>query len=410
MRIALVHQPWNAFLPPVEVGSIAIWNDRVAHCLVRRAHHEVLALGSTRETRATRREIDGIECHAIPLGLGPRIERLRERFGLDRDPRTPRLLSPGAYGGFQRRLVERLAALRPDVVHLQNLAQLAPPVRARLPRCRLILHMHCEWLSQLDPTWMARLIAPVDAIVCCSEAVAAGVRRAHPAHAGRTHVVPNGVDTAAFRPTPETHGVVRTLLFVGRISPEKGLHLLIPAFARLASQRPDLRLRIVGPDATTSRAILVDLSDDSRVRALARFYEQDYLAHLRALTAPLGARVEFAGGVPQRDLPGEYARATVVVQPSLYESFGMPVIEAMACGRAVVAARAGGLAELIEDGRDGLLAAPDDVDSLAAALARALDDDRLRAGLASAGPGKVASHFDWERVTDAVLRVYAPDP
>lgn len=409
MKIALVNQPWNRFLPPVESGSIAIWNDRVARLLAGQSGFRVVVLGGTDE-RDEPRDEDGVRFVPVRLGFDRSVERLRERLKLDRDARRPRLLSTGAYGGFARRVVRALAAERPDVVHLHNLVQLAPRVRAVLPHARVVLHMHCEWLSQLDKRRIASLLGAVDQIACCSDAVAQTARTAHPTLATRIHVVPNGIDPARFVPTTPRTGGGRSLVFVGRISPEKGLHVLLPAFARLCESRSDLELKIVGPHAVTGRSILADLSRDPRVRALGRFYGSDYLEHLRALAAPCEAQVEFTGAIPQSSLPNIYAAATAVVQPSLYESFGMPIVEAMACERAVVATRAGGMIELIADGEDGLLAEPDDGASLHAALARVLDDEPLRIRLARAGLEKARRSFAWEHVTDAVLRVYRAAP
>lgn len=406
MKVAFVNQPWNPFLPPVRSGSIAIWNDRVARVLARDHSREIVLLGATRGHRAIRTAEGRLRFCAVPLGFGPSLERWRERLGLDRDPRRPRLLARGVYAGFARRALREAVTERPDVLHVHNLAQLLPIARARLPDARLVLHMHCEWLSQLDHARMHGLARHADAIVACSEHVAATIRAAHPDLASRCVVVHNGVDVAAFAPSPPPREGRRVVLFVGRISPEKGLHVLLDAFTSLCAARPDLELHVAGPDATTPRAILVDLSQDERVRALAKWYAGDYLAHLRARATALGDRVRFLGAIPQDDLPARYALANVVVQPSLYESFGMPIVEAMACERAVVACRAGGMTELIADGTDGLLVAPDDATALAAGLARVLDDDALRARLASAGLRTARARFAWEHVAAAVRTVH----
>lgn len=406
MKVAFVNQPWNPFLPPVRSGSIAIWNDRVARALARDPSLDVVLLGAARGRRAIRTSEGRLRFRAVPLGFGPALERWRDRLGCDRDPTRPRLLARGVYASFARRVLREAVAEAPDVLHVHNLAQLLPIARTRLPEARLVLHMHCEWLSQLDRDRMHELARHADAIVACSEHVAAAIRAAHPDLAPRCVVVHNGVDVAAFAPSPPLRDGRRVVLFVGRISPEKGLHVLLDAFASLSAARPDLELHVAGPDATTPRAILVDLSQDERVRALAKWYAGDYLAELRARAAPLGDRVRFLGAIPQDELPARYARASVVVQPSLYESFGMPIVEAMACERAVVACRAGGMTELIDDGTDGLLVAPDDAAALAAGLARVLDDDALRARLASAGLRTARARFAWEHVAATVLEVH----
>jgi starch synthase len=106
-------------------------------------------------------------------------------------------------------------------------------------------------------------------------------------------------------------------------------------------------------------------------------------------------------------MPRWYAEATVVVLPSVQESFGVVLIEAMASGRAVVASRVGGIPEVLADGECGLLVPPGDPGEFAQAISRLLADDHERASLAAKGRARVEAVYRSEAVVDRLIDVYA---
>ena len=207
----------------------------------------------------------------------------------------------------------------------------------------------------------------------------------------RIRVVPLGV-APGFRPLPadSARAQVRDrfrlaepyLLHVGTLEPRKNLPRLIDAYAQLcrAGIAPPLLVLAGAPG----------WGADAVARAIDRH-------GLRERVVRLG-RVDSAG------LPALYAAAEAFVFPSLYEGFGLPVLEAMACGAAVVAATTGALPEVADDA--ALLVDPCDVDGLAGAMARLLGDPGLRSRLRAAGPARAAP-FTWERTAGATLAVYA---
>ena len=117
----------------------------------------------------------------------------------------------------------------------------------------------------------------------------------------------------------------------------------------------------------------------------------------------LGGRVVVTGYVPESDLPALYNGARVFVYPSLYEGFGLPVLEAMACGTPVVTANASSTAEVVGDA--ALVVDPHDEAELAGALLAAANDSALRATLRSRGLAR-ASEFSWARTARETLAVY----
>ncbi len=180
----------------------------------------------------------------------------------------------------------------------------------------------------------------------------------------RVSLVPHGLpDAYAHRPRPAHDDVL--FVFVGRLEPRKGVVPLLEAFRMLAGQVPSVRLELLGPDTFAGSG------------------GEPYETRFRV--AGGDDRVTFRGAVEEADLLDAYGRADVVVVPSLFESFGLVAVEAMMHGAPVIASDVGGLAEIVVDGRTGLLVAPDDVDALRAAMVSLATDGDLRRRLGRAG-------------------------
>lgn len=201
-------------------------------------------------------------------------------------------------------------------------------------------------------------------------------------------VVPNAVDPA-FAPRPADE-IVRFraaqglpdqfILSLGTLEPRKNLTGLLDAYARLAAD-------------TTADLVVVG--------GQGWLYD-DALARVAALG--LTGRVRFAGHVPDGDLPLWYNAAAAFVYPSLYEGFGLPPLEALACGTPTITSAAASLPEVVGDA--AILVEPRDPDALAAALRRVLTEPVLRARLSAAGPSRAAT-FTWAGAAVATRAVYA---
>jgi glycosyltransferase involved in cell wall biosynthesis len=164
------------------------------------------------------------------------------------------------------------------------------------------------------------------------------------------------------------------ILYVGNLKPHKNIHRLVHAFARI--DRPELRLLLTGcstPDLAAS------------VRSLG-----------------LANRVQFTGCVDDSQLAELYRGALLLVQPSLMEGFGLPPLEAMACGTPVVVSRSAALPEVVGDA--GVLIDPLDIDDIRRGIERAISDQELRRKLIAAGRLR-ASMFRWDDVAEKVANV-----
>ncbi len=190
----------------------------------------------------------------------------------------------------------------------------------------------------------------------------------------------NGLDTELFSPDPSVAKDPGEILCVGRSAdPNKGIRTLIGALAKLPA---GVRLTLVDDD-----------NSDNKVRRWAR--EQGVLE-----------RVTLTGRVESSDLIRLYRRAALVVVPSRFEGFGLPAVEAMACGTPVVATRAGALAEVMERTGGGLLVPRDDPSALAAGIERLLADAGLRAELARRGRERVVEAYSWPQIARATESAY----
>ncbi|MCS7222001.1 MAG: glycosyltransferase family 1 protein [Anaerolineae bacterium] len=174
----------------------------------------------------------------------------------------------------------------------------------------------------------------------------------------------------------------RFVLYLGTLEPRKNVTAAIEAFARWVKATGDRQVRLV-------------------VAGAKGWYFQTIFARVRALS--LGDRVLFPGYVPAAELPAWYQAAEVFIYPSLYEGFGLPPLEAMACGTPVITSNTSSLPEVVGDA--ALLVDPYDVEAIAEALARLLEDAELRQRLREAGLAR-ARLFSWERTARETVAAY----
>jgi D-inositol-3-phosphate glycosyltransferase len=221
------------------------------------------------------------------------------------------------------------------------------------------------------------------------------------APSSRIAVIPPGVDLTLFHPIPKAEAKEfvesppdhHTVLFVGRIDPVKGIDVWFQAMALLVEENPELREKmcvcLIGGDV-----------DEETTRDAE-------MARLQALKDELGIGnlVTFLGKRSQDCLPYYYAAADVVVMPSLYESFGMAALEAMACGTPVVASDVGGLSYLVRDGETGFLVPGRDPRALADCLGHLIRNPELRERLGQRGI-TVAREYAWPRIADQMEELY----
>ena len=249
-------------------------------------------------------------------------------------------------------------------------------------------------------------------IIGCSDYITETIRARFPVIAARCHTVYNGVDTDRFCPITDfslrKSGTER-LLYVGRLSPEKGVHVLIQAFKILAESRPGLRLDLVGASNACTIFISLPTCRSERTQVWRRFSDRisDMVWRQLVLRAELSGRpraeaagddrIYFHGGVLQTDTIDFYRRAAALVFPSVWnEPAGLPTIEAQACGTPVVSTYSGGIPEYVSHGQTGILVARGEARELAMAISRVLDNPALARAMGEAGRQRAVERFSWE--------------
>lgn len=256
---------------------------------------------------------------------------------------------------------------------------------AGLTRTPSIFHLHRTLTRKSELLIAARAAALATRIVACSQASADALVSANPKLGSSMQVVYNPAlplspeerrrCQLAARESPIPPGPI--VGFVGRFTPGKGLHILIEAAARLRARWPQIQIEMVGaPDPKNS-------GDASYVRKL----------EARVAELSLRSNVRWAG---YHSNPGPYfARFDVLALPSVDNGDGVPMValEAAQWGVPVVAARAGGIPEVVHDGVSGLLVPPGDEKALAAALARVLGDATLRTKLVAGARTSLDQRF-----------------
>lgn len=206
----------------------------------------------------------------------------------------------------------------------------------------------------------------------------------------RVGFVPHGLEDWSTSelsfPAPLPEGAIR-LLFVGRLEERKGIDVLLEVLPDLLMSHDRLFVDIVGNDSLPSGS-----GPTYRQLFEAAHADQTY-----------ASRVRFHGEVDEAELQGFYAACDLFVAPSRFESFGLILLEAMIFSRAVVACRAGGMTEVVEDGVTGLLAEPGDASSLARAVAALLDSRDARDRMGRAGRERYEARFTPSHMADGVL-------
>ena len=412
MRVAFVNQPYDRVMPPgqnsigliVYKTALAMAGDVDVTLYGAYSHNPHPPDDSPFEFRGISAPVDDL-IHRTVRDHPRWTKRFRLGWLADAHPQYPR----------EARVSLDRADV--DIVHIMNYWSWSSQLRGKRGRRRVVLEMQAEWLSQKNRRAVAAQLNSVDAVVGVSDHIVNLFRQSFPQYAGITAASYNGVDAETFRPPDECFpddekvGGAR-ILFVGRVSPEKGIHTLLEAFARVVKAIPEARLDIVGHRATLPADFIVDISSDPLVRALERFYDGstggDYQRYLDETISRLGlsGSVRFLGSMPHRELVAVYQAADVVVNPSLSESFGIAIVEGMACGVPVVGTKIGGMLETIRDGETGFLVEPEEPEELARAIRTILGDRELSHEMALNGRKRVVEMFSWRARAQRLLDVY----
>ncbi|MGH7354158.1 MAG: glycogen synthase [Candidatus Rokuibacteriota bacterium] len=367
--------------PPHIYGGAGVVADQLSKALARRMAVEVRCFGA-REPRDDGIVVRGyaawerLKAGADGPRYAPALETLSVGLAMARDPVDADVAHAHTWYADMAGLWIRMLHRIPLVVTLHSLEPLRPWKADQLGSGYLI----SSWIERTAVETADRVIA-----------VSAGMRDDILAHFGadpaRVVVIHNGIDPERFRRTERRDALERFgvrepyVLFVGRITDQKGIFDLLAAASRLPKD-VQVVLCASAPDTPEIEERLQRaVAGQPNVKWIAEMVAHDLLVQL-------------------------YSHAAVFACPSVYEPFGLINLEAMACGAPVVACGVGGILDVVEDGVTGVLVPPAAPAALAAALVRLLGDRALAETMGRAGRRRVESSFSWARVAERTERVY----
>lgn len=283
-----------------------------------------------------------------------------------------------------------------DIVYLHN----EPNVLLFMEKGKhqkIVLHMHNDHLSaRLFRPFYRRALAKADRVICVSDYIRRCAIACFPEFAEKFGVVVNSTDPGFFRPYDsvaknELKGIVefdpncRYLLYAGRLTEIKGVHVLIEAFKKIRIRFPETRLIIAGSSFFSGAA------------------RTTYEARLENLSEPVRDAIVFTGYLPHDKLRYLYSAVDIVCLSSIWqEPLSLVALEAMSSGSCLVASRVGGVPEVVTDGVDGVLVAPDDSDELADAVCDVLAHPEKKAEMERRGREKMLNDYTWDRLVQEI--------
>ncbi|MGD8251101.1 MAG: glycosyltransferase family 4 protein [Desulfobacterales bacterium] len=235
-----------------------------------------------------------------------------------------------------------------------------------------------RWYSFL--TMQKQVAKRLERIITVSNASMADIIKDFKISQSRLRIVPNGIDTELFRPLPAVAKDPNRIIVTNSAdTPLKGLAILIQALSAVAVTH-DVRLVVVGRPKENG-------SIERLIRDLG-----------------IGGRVRFTGRISDEELVRQYARASIAIVPSIYEGFGLPAGEAMACGVPVISTTGGALPEVAGDA--AILVPPGDVNPLVRAIVDLLSQPENAQAMGNAGYRRVQERFTWKRTAERTVSVY----
>ena len=293
---------------------------------------------------------------------------------------------PAGIASVRRRITALRRELGPHLVHLH----LTDPsvffhliTRHERP-CATLLSLRVMLEGDLDrnESVLSKALSAAEWITANSGAVLTDLLAHRPEIAGRSSVIHNALEPSDLSPTPLDFSAP-TLLLLGRLVRDKGFDLALRALSDVIQCHPATRMIVAGdgPARPELESLIAELG--------------------------LGDRVQFRGWVEPEKVPALINEATLVVMPSRWrEAFGLVALQAAQQARPVVAARVGGLPEVVVDGESGILFAREDHAELARGLVRLLDDPSWAIRLGETGRRLAGERFGWNRHLDRYVELY----
>lgn len=390
LRVVLVSQGF----PPHDTSGIARWTSHVAMGLAKRGHEvHVITRTDANETVDFK---DGVWLHSVLPSSSPEFDNLKSQLDI---PRNILDWSVAVYEETRRIGFENLDLISAPIWDVEGLVTMmlspVPVITSLHTTYKLALPFKPDWrrplykMNHVDKVVKAEkyIFDYCDSFLANTDAVIQEIEQSYGSNIkSRSVIVPHGVD----HPTP---GLVnnesrRTVLFVGRQESRKGFDTAIQAASIICSKFEDVNFRFIGAK-----------TDDRECLAAVEIYHS-------ALPAQIKQRISLEGYVDDAELQHAYRSCTIFLAPSRFESFGLIAIEAMRYGKPVIVGNVGGLVEVVEQERTGVLVDPNSANDIVGAIERLLDDHQFASKIGSAAAKSYRDKFTVEKMIDGIEDAY----
>jgi glycosyltransferase involved in cell wall biosynthesis len=431
MKVAFVNQPIDTILPPRQ-NSVGACTYGVAPVMARSCEVVVYGSRDSHEAVGAQYSERGVTYKFFRSTRADRwLFHARKKYSRLAPGAAPLSTSSLLHPSFARQVAIDLQSQACDVIHIQHCSQCVPVIREYNPKAKIVLHLHAEWFSQGDPKVFERRLENIDLVTAVSGYVVNKTKQDFPTIADRCEVTYNGIDAREFtreRDYSTARGSrLKRILYAGAISPHRGLHVLLEAFKIVVEKYPNVHLDLVGPQGNYALQETFDIRDQALRKSVAAYYAFRPLSLVKGklfprspnrasykscleemMPAKVAEKVTFHGWVGHRpQLIEHYYQGDIFVLPSICnDSFGIPVVEAMASGAPVVASRSGGVVETVKGRETGFIVEKNDAQQMAQALLRLLENDALRESMGRAGRERALTCFTWDKVAADMLKRY----
>jgi spore coat protein SA len=306
---------------------------------------------------------------------------------------------------YLRRIMRHIKKSKPDIVMVENRPSYVLPLKEKFPVIPIVLNMHSTVFAsppQMEADNMVQVAKSTDALLTNSKYLKNYYIKQFPDFKEKAYGVHLGINLSPFEKAQEKEEKIaslkqkyrikdrdQTILFVGRLLREKGIHLVLEVLPRLIKNHPNLKLIITGSPR------------------YGRDLMTPYVRFIRSRTLRLRKHVVFTNFIPPKKIPYIYQLADIVVIPSLWEEpFGRVNLEAMASTKAVVASDRGGIPEVINHEENGIIISMDNYkQELYESLSKLLESKELREQYGKKGLERV-KEFTWSRTASEYLKIF----
>lgn len=289
-----------------------------------------------------------------------------------------------------------------QIIHIHNDPNFVPLIKKFNKESKIILHLHNDHLitSKLLYNHYYKIINNCELIICVSHYIKDQIDKKFKNAKRKTIVLHNGTNTNNFKPiSNEKSKLIKAnygkktdlfILYVGRLTKEKGVHILIESFKNVLPKHPNAKLLVVGSSWFKNSK------------------KTEYTNHLEKISKDIKEKILFTGFIQNQKLYDIYAISDIFVCPSIWnEPFGLVCPEAMASEKAVIATKVGGIPEIIDNNIDGILIKPNNQQELTNKLIDLLNDSNKRSQIGRNARKKVIAKFDWNIVAKRTKKIYA---